>query len=95
MSDFFQYKDEEDYINQQLAPLGVSLDTVRKQGYVDLPHSNPDIYKWTTSSGKIELSSAALDKAGLDLFPWPELPPEVRPSAPPHYLDILCVRFLW
>ena len=38
LSDFFQYKDEEDYINQQLAPLGVSLDTVRKQGYVDLPH---------------------------------------------------------
>ena len=32
LGDFFQYRDEEDYLNQQLAPLGVSLDEVRQQG---------------------------------------------------------------
>ena len=84
LSDFFQYKDEEDYINQQLAPLGVSLDTVRKQGYVDLPHTNPDIYKWTTSSGKIELSSETLNKAGFDGVPKWEQPP--APQSGQFYL---------
>jgi thiosulfate reductase / polysulfide reductase chain A len=84
LSDFFQYKDEEDYINQQLAPLGVSLDAVRKQGYVDLPHTNPDIYKWTTSSGKIELSSETLNKAGFDGVPKWEQPP--APQSGQFYL---------
>ena len=80
LSDFFQYQDEEDYLNQQLAPLGVSLDTVRKQGYVDLPHGSPEIYKWTTSSGKIELNSATLDKAGFDGVPKWEQPPAPKPG---------------
>ena len=84
LSDFFQYKDEEDYLNQQLAPLGVSLDTVRKQGYVDLPVSNTDIHKWTTSSGKIELSSATLTKANFDGVPKWEEPP--APKSGQYYL---------
>ncbi len=36
LSDFFQYADEEDYLKQQLAPLGVSLADVRQKGYVGL-----------------------------------------------------------
>jgi len=80
LGDFFQYKDEEDYIAQQLAPLGVSLDAVRTRGYVDLPATNQDIYKWTTSSGKIELRSDALDKAGFDGVPKWEEPPAPKPD---------------
>ena len=37
LGDYFQYADEEDYLKQQLAPLGVSLDEVRQKGYVELP----------------------------------------------------------
>ena len=74
LDDFFQYKDEEDYLSQQLAPLGASLDAVRSNGYVDLPASNVDVYNWPTPSGKIELSSAALDKAGFDGVPKWEAP---------------------
>ena len=37
LGDYFQYKDEEDYLKQQLAPLGVTLEDVRQKGYVDLP----------------------------------------------------------
>ncbi len=84
LSDFFQYKDEEDYLNQQLAPLGVSLDTARKQGYVDLPVSKTDIHKWTTSSGKIELNSNTLSKAGFDGVPKWEEPP--APQSGQFYL---------
>ena len=80
LGDFFQYKDEEDYLNQQLAPLHVTLAAVRKQGYVDLPAGSPDIYKWTTASGKIELSSAALEKAGFDGVPQWDQPPAPAPD---------------
>ncbi len=73
LSDFFQYKDEEDYLAQQLAPLGIPLDAVRNRGYVDLHAGNSEVYKWTTPSGKIELKSDALDRAGFDGVPkWEE-----------------------
>lgn len=75
IGDFFQYKDEQDYLKQQLAPLGVSLDTVRKKGYVDLPGGGGDVYKWSTPSGRIEIKSTALDKAGFAGLPvWQEPP---------------------
>lgn len=80
LSDFFQYQDDEDYLKQQLAPLGVSLDDVRKQGYVELPEGNNDIYKWNTPSGKIELKSDTLDKAGFDGVPKWEEPPAPGPD---------------
>src|SRR5690606_5755836 len=59
LGDFFQYEDEEDYLRQQLAPLGVTLEELRARGYVQLPSSedeppaNP--YAWNTPSGKIEI----------------------------------------
>jgi thiosulfate reductase/polysulfide reductase chain A len=84
ISDFFQYKDDEDYINQQLAPLNVSLDIIRNKGYVDLPESNSDIFKWNTPSGKIELKSDTLDKAGFAGVPTWEEPP--KPKAGQFYL---------
>ena len=84
LSDFFQYKDDEDYIQQELAPLGVSFDEVRKQGYAELPESNSNIYRWSTPSSKVELSSATLDKAGFDGVPKWEEPP--APKSGQFYL---------
>lgn len=84
LDDFFQYTDEQDYLAQQLAPLGVSLDAVRSRGYVELPAGNSEIYKWTTPSGKIELKSEALDKSGFDGIPKWEEPP--APKAGQFYL---------
>ncbi len=37
LGDYFQYADEEDYIRQQLAPLGVSLEEVKAKGYAEMP----------------------------------------------------------
>ena len=50
--------------SSSLAPLGVSLDQVRKKGYVDLPGEGPDFSEpaWNTPSGKIELFSTTLDQ---------------------------------
>jgi len=84
LSDFFQYKDEEDYLRQQLAPLGVSLEEVKKKGYAQLPAGGPLEYTWNTPSGKIELYSDTLAKAGFAGVPtWVEPP---QPAAGEFYL---------
>jgi thiosulfate reductase / polysulfide reductase chain A len=75
LSDFFQYADEEDYLNQQLAPLGVSLDEVKAKGYVELPEAQAEVFKWNTPSGKIEIKSDTLGNAGFSAIPVWEEPP--------------------
>lgn len=77
LDDYFQYEDEEDYLRQQLAPTNVSLEEIRKKGYLDLPESEeaPDIFHWNTQSGKVELFSGVLDGAGFDgCADWQEPP---------------------
>jgi len=76
LGDYFQYTDEEDYLNQQLAPLGVSLDEVKEKGYAEMPESEDDgEITFNTPSGKIEVYSETLKNAGFS--PWPiwEEPP--------------------
>ena len=51
MGDYFQYADEEDYLKQQLAPLGVSLDQVRQKGYVDMPGESADSSETSNRNG--------------------------------------------
>lgn len=83
LGDYFQYKDEEDYLKQQLAPLGVSLDEVKAKGYVQLPEEGDEgsaEYKWNTASTKIELYSDSLEKAGFaGCASWEE-PPQPAPG---------------
>ncbi|HEX7541399.1 MAG TPA: molybdopterin-dependent oxidoreductase [Anaerolineales bacterium] len=80
LGDFFQYTDEEDYLRQQLTPLGVSLEEVRAKGYAELsetPHSNEtNEPSWNTPSGKIELYSDTLAKVGFPGVPTWEEPPQ-------------------
>lgn len=83
LSDFFQYKDEEDYLRQQLAPLGVSLEEVKRKGYAELPAGGPLEYTWNTPSGKIELYSDTLAKAGFAGVPTWQEPPQ--PAAGQFY----------
>ena len=85
LADFFQYKDEEDYINQQLAPTGVSLDELRLHGSVKVPsNEETNIYQWSTPSGKVELFSDALQKQNFDPIPVWQDPPQ--PKAGEFYL---------
>ncbi len=79
LGDFFQYADEEDYLRQELAPSNTSLDQIRLHGYVDLPESQAESeLKWSTSSGKIEIYSEALEKQGFDPVPKWEEPPQPK-----------------
>ncbi len=85
LADFFQYKDDEDYINQQLAPTGISLAQLRLHGSVSLPSSSEsNILQWSTPSGKVELFSEALANDKFDPVPvWQEPP---QPKAGEFYL---------
>jgi thiosulfate reductase/polysulfide reductase chain A len=77
LGEFFQYADEEDYIRQQLAPLGVSLEDVKAKGYVQLPASEEEPgYTWNTPSGKVELFSETLAKVGFPGVPTWQEPPQ-------------------
>jgi len=82
LSDFFQYSDEEDYLKQQLAPLGVSLEQVRQKGYAQLPGESGEFPElaWNTPSGKIELYSTTLEQGGFAAVPAWEEPPAPGPD---------------
>jgi len=75
LGDYFQYADEQDYIRQQLAPLGVELQDILNKGYAPFPVKEPAPYAWNTPSGKIELASSTLAKVGFSAVPvWQEPP---------------------
>ncbi len=79
LGDYFQYTDEEDYLRQQLAPLGVSLEDVKAKGYAEVPetHAGEDNEPtWNTPSKKIELYSDTLAKVGFPGVPTWEEPPQ-------------------
>ncbi len=82
LADFFQYEDEQDYIRQELAPLGYTLEEIGTRGYVELPAGEDDgELKWGTPSGKIELFSETLQKGNFDPVPVWEEPPQPKPGA--------------
>lgn len=76
LGDFFQYEDDEDYVTQQLAPLGIDLDMLRQVGHFDV--ERPDLepsFIWNTPSRKIEIASSTLASAGFAAVPQWEEPP--------------------
>lgn len=75
LGDFFQYEDEEDYIRQQLKPLRVSLEEVKEKGYAEMPEEPKGEITFNTPSGKIEVYSETLKKAGFSPWPTWEEPP--------------------
>lgn len=79
LGDYFQYEDEEDYLRQQLAPVGITLEELKEKGYyrppvehagtVEQAHS----FAVNTPSGKIELASQTLANSGFSPVPvWEE-----------------------
>jgi thiosulfate reductase/polysulfide reductase chain A len=86
LADYFQYADEEDYLRQQLAPLGVDLEALKQHGFYR-PPSEPEAEKdfvFNTPSGKIEVHSTVLEQAGYPALPTWEEP--LAPAAGEFYL---------
>jgi thiosulfate reductase/polysulfide reductase chain A len=86
LGDYFQYEDEEDYIRQQLAPLGLSFEQLKQHGYLDLPAGEKKESEpvFNTPSGKIEIYSETLANAGFAGWPAWEAPP--APAGDEFYL---------
>jgi thiosulfate reductase/polysulfide reductase chain A len=85
LGDYFQYEDEEDYIRQQLKPLGVSLEEVKEKGYAEMPEKEGDgEITFNTPSGKIEVYSETLKNAGFS--PWPTWEEPPMPKEDEFYL---------
>lgn len=85
LADFFQYSDEKDYINQQLKPLGLTVDQIAMHGYAELPVTdNKSEFEWSTPSGKIEIFSTTLEKGGFP--PLPEWQEPLQPKEDEFYL---------
>ncbi len=82
LQDYFQYKDEEDYIRQQLEPVYADLQTLRRVGYFtpETEEKAETEIKFNTPSGKIEVYSETLKKAGFPAFPAWEEPPYPKPG---------------
>jgi len=80
LGDYFQYEDEEDYIKQQIAPLGITLDEFKAKGYYQAPVTDEapptDTFSFSTPSGKIELASTSLKNNGFSPIPQWEAPTE-------------------
>ncbi len=86
LQDYFQYQDEEDYIGQQIQPLGITLADLKSKGCYRAPASagTPVSIKFDTPSGKIELASSSLVNNNLPAVPvWQE---PVAPPADQFYL---------
>lgn len=85
LGDYFQYQDEQDYLRQQLAPLGLSLEELRLKGYLEpsITREKNEIV-FNTPSGKIEVYSPTLESAGFS--PWPTWEEPPYPKADEFYL---------
>lgn len=81
LKDYFQYRDEADYLQQQIKPLGITLEELKTKGYYRPDHkeaaSEKEI-KFNTPSGKIELASSSLARND-----YPAVPLWQEPPAPP------------
>ncbi len=86
LGEYFQYTDEEDYIRQQLAPLGISLEEVKEKGYAEMPEAEKSEGEliFNTPSGKIEVYSETLKNAGFS--PWPTWEEPLMPAEGEFYL---------
>jgi thiosulfate reductase/polysulfide reductase chain A len=85
LKDFFQYQDEEDYIKQQLKPLNLDLQELRQKGWLPVPQkkdktANEKEITFNTPSGKIEIYSETLKKAGFSAWPTWEEPSYPKPD---------------
>ena len=81
LDQYFPYKDPEDYLRQQLADLPVTLEDLKYHGYYALPPATePTTPVFTTTSGKVELASAVLEKSGFAAVPQWEPPAQPAPG---------------
>jgi thiosulfate reductase / polysulfide reductase chain A len=82
VGDFFGFATFEDYLETRLSASGVTLEQLKRQGVHRPPRKTPEYlarevpFHFHTPSGKVELYSEALGKAGFDPLPTYKAQPE-------------------
>lgn len=56
---------------------------------------SPYAFAFFAESALAARAQKILNGIGLELFPWPELPDVIAPTAPKRYRSVYLVRFLW
>jgi thiosulfate reductase/polysulfide reductase chain A len=87
LEEYFPWKSAEEYLDQRLSSIGLTLAQLREQQGVVIQKGKPyladfeaqNASPFTTASKKVELYSAALEKAGFD--PLPRYDPTPEPPA--------------
>ncbi len=74
----------EEVLDQQLRPLGVTFQEMKRRGFVTTPVTYKKYEKegFRTPSGKVELASSYLEALGYDPLPYYQEPPESPISQP-------------
>jgi thiosulfate reductase/polysulfide reductase chain A len=83
---FGQYfwKDEQEYLNFLLRPMGMTFQELQEKGYIKIPmqYKKYEEKGFLTPSGKVELFSSTMKKTGFDPLPLFKEPPESPVSTP-------------
>lgn len=89
------YEPPEEILNQQLAVTGerfkqfagITFDDLKQKGFIFVPPQYKKFEKtgFQTTSGKVELASAYMERLGYDPLPYYEEPPESPVSQPELY----------
>jgi thiosulfate reductase/polysulfide reductase chain A len=66
---FLPWKNEDDFIEFLLGDSGVTLETLRRDGYAMYPYSLENFEKFPSPTGKLELYSEAIASVGVDPLP--------------------------
>jgi anaerobic selenocysteine-containing dehydrogenase len=76
---FLPWESEAEFIEHMLGDSGVTLDTLRRDGFATYPYETGDFAKFPSPTGKVELYSEAIASIGVD--PLPSYSPPARDSA--------------
>jgi anaerobic selenocysteine-containing dehydrogenase len=78
---FLPWETEDAFIEYLLADSGVTLETLRRDGFATYPYTLENFEKFPTPTGKVELYSEAIASVGVD--PLPNYVPPARDSLDP------------
>ena len=94
LEDYFPWKDEEEAINDELEPLGLTVEELRKHPEgIAIKFSPHEVYRkyekkgFDTSTGKVEFYSETFKKHGYDPLPEFKEPAESPYSTPELYKE--------
>src|SRR6185436_823940 len=79
---FLPWKTEDEFIEYLLGDSGVTLDTLRRDGYAMYPYTLENFEKFPSPTGKLELYSEAIASVGVD--PLPNFVAPARDRADPE-----------